>query len=199
MSTGTLDTPSIATAASAAAQSTPPPLAPALTSGATTAVLGAAGVALGITALFHQFAAVRIGWLLPLTGVRLALDPLGGLFLAITGAVAAAVGIYAVGYARRVHLPRFALTILPLFVAAVLLVPAAGSVTTFLFAWELMALTSLLLVLTEHHRAGVRSAGVFYAVLTQLGFAALLLGLLVLSAAGGADSFAGLAAQIGRF
>jgi hydrogenase-4 component B len=198
VSSATLDIAPAATAAPAAAQSAPPPLAPALASGTITAMVGAAGAALGITALFHHFAAVRIGWLLPLAGVQLALDPLGGLFLAITGAVAVAVGVYAVGYARRVHLPRFALVILPLFVGAVLLVPAAGSVTTFLFAWELMALTSLLLVLTEHHRAAVRSAGVLYAVLTQLGFAALLLGLLVLSAAGGADSFAGLAAQIGR-
>ena len=41
----------------------------------------------------------------------------------------------------------------PLFVAAMLLVPAAGSVGTFLVGWELMALTSLLLVLAEH--AGV--------------------------------------------
>ena len=40
----------------------------------------------------------------------------------------------------------------PLFVAAMLLVPAAGSVGTFLVCWELMALTSLLLVLAEHRR-----------------------------------------------
>ena len=34
--------------------------------------------------------------------------------------------------------------------AAMLLVPAAGNVTTFLLAWELMALASLVLVLAEH-------------------------------------------------
>ena len=59
-----------------------------------------------------------------------------------------------------------------LFVAAMLLVPAAGSVTTFLLAWELMALASLILVLAEHTRPEVRSAGLFYAVMTQLGFVA---------------------------
>ena len=42
--------------------------------------------------------------------------------------------------------------VLPLFVAAMLLVPAAGSVGTFLVCWELMALTSLLLVLAEHRQ-----------------------------------------------
>ena len=77
-----------------------------------------------------------------------------------------------------------------------LLVPAAGSVTTFLLAWELMALASLVLVLAEHTRPEVRSAGrLFYAVMTQLGFVAVLIGLMVLSAAGGADRFADMNAR----
>src|ERR1019366_2208232 len=104
------------------------------------------------------------------------------------GAVAIAVGIYTVGYAQREHWARFTLVMLPLFVAAMLLVPAAGAVTTFLLAWELMAGASLVLVLSEHKRAAVRSAGAFYAVMTQLGFAAILLALVVLSAAGGGIS-----------
>ena len=79
-----------------------------------------------------------------------------------------------------------------MFVAAMLLVPAAGSVTTFLLAWELMAVASLVLVLAEHTRAQVRSAALVYAVMTQLGFVAILVGLMVLSAAGGADRFADL-------
>ena len=70
---------------------------------------------------------------------------------------------------------------MPLFVAAMLLVPAAGSVGTFLVCWELMALTSLLLVLAEHsHRAEVAAAARWYAVMTHLGFVAILVGLLVL-------------------
>jgi len=73
-----------------------------------------------------------------------------------------------------------------MFVAAMLLVPAAGSVTTFLLAWELMAVASLVLVLAGHTRAQVRPAALVYAVMTQLGFAAILVGLMVLSAAGGA-------------
>ena len=169
----------------------------AVLSGGVTAALGAAGVALGLSVIFGGPRELRIGWLLPLVGVQLNLDALGGLFVAATGAVSVAVGIYTVGYARREHLARFPLTILPLFVAAMLLVPAAGSVTTFLFAWELMAAASLVLVLSEHHRAEVRSAGVFYAVMTQLGFAAILLALVVLSAAGGGDSFETIAANSG--
>jgi formate hydrogenlyase subunit 3/multisubunit Na+/H+ antiporter MnhD subunit len=169
----------------------------AILSGTLTSALGALGLALGLSVIFGGPRELRIGWLLPLVGVQLNLDALGGLFVAATGAVSFAVGIYTVGYARREHLARFPLAVLPLFVAAMLLVPAAGSVTTFLLAWELMAAGSLVLVLSEHHRAEVRSAGVFYAVMTQLGFAAILLALVVLSAAGGGDSFSTIAANAG--
>jgi hydrogenase-4 component B len=154
-------------------------------------------MALGLSAIFGQPRHLRIGWLLPLVGVSFDLGPLGGFFVAVTGAVAIAVGIYAVGYAQREHWARFTLVMLPLFVAAMLLVPSAGSVTTFLLAWELMAAASLVLVLSEHKRAAVRSAGTFYAVMTQLGFAAILLALVVLSAAGGGDAFATIAAHSG--
>jgi formate hydrogenlyase subunit 3/multisubunit Na+/H+ antiporter MnhD subunit len=128
---------------------------------------------------------VHIGWLLPLSGVWLKLDPLGGFFLALTGAVAIPVGVYSIGYAR--HMSSVPRAVLPLFVAAMLLVPAAGSVTTFLLAWELMAVASLVLVLSDHQRPAVRSAGLLYAVMTQLGFVAILVGLMLLSATCHAD------------
>lgn len=162
-------------------------------SGGLTAVLGAIGLALGLSVIFGEPRHLQIDWLLPLIGVRLDLDPLGGIFIAATGAVAIAVGIYAVGYAKREHWARFPLITLPLFVAGLLLVPAAGSVTTFLLAWELMAAASLVLVLSEHHRKEVRCAGLFYAVMTQIGFVAILVALVVLSAAGAGDSFATIA------
>jgi formate hydrogenlyase subunit 3/multisubunit Na+/H+ antiporter MnhD subunit len=163
----------------------------ALLSGGLTATLGAFGVVLGLTAILGDgtLGPLQIDWLLPLVGVRLELAPLGGLFVAATGVVSVAVGIYAVGYAQREHWARLPLVMLPVFVAAMLLVPAAGSTTTFLLAWELMAAASLVLVLTEHHREAVRSAGIFYAVMTQLGFVAILLALVLLSTAGGADAF----------
>ena len=169
----------------------------AILSGGITTVIGAVGVVVGLSTIFGQPRHLRIGWLLPLVGVVIDLDPLGGFFIAATGAVSIAVGIYAVGYAQREHWARFPLVVLPLFVAAMLCVPAAGSVTTFLLAWELMAAASLVLVLSEHHRAEVRSAGIFYAVMTQLGFAAILLALVVLSAAGGGDAFATIASHLG--
>lgn len=165
-----------------------------LVSGMATTGIGAAGVGVGLTGVFGALPPIRVGWLLPLNGVQLDIEPLGGFFIALTGAVAAAVGVYGIGYARRERLGAVPLAVVPLFVVAMLLVPAAGSVTTFLWAWELMAIASLVLVLTDHRRPEVRSAALFYAVMTQLGFAAILLGLMVLAASGGADRFADIAA-----
>jgi formate hydrogenlyase subunit 3/multisubunit Na+/H+ antiporter MnhD subunit len=160
--------------------------------GIITAGLGVLGVWAGMVGMFDAPRSLHMGWLLPLSGVQLDLDPLGGFFLALTGAVAIPVGVYAIGYAH--HLSRVPIAVLPLFVAAMLLVPAAGSITTFLLAWELMAIASLVLVLAEHTRPEVRAAGLFYAVMTQLGFVAILVALVVLGAAGGANRFADLAA-----
>lgn len=156
-------------------------------SGTATVAAGGLGLWAGLLGMFGHVGPIDIDWILPLSGVHLLLDPLGGFFLAIIGLVAVPAGIYTVGYARREHLGPVPLTVLPLFVCAMLLVPAAATVTTLLYGWELMALASLLLVATEHHRAEVRSAALFYAVMTQLGFVAILIGLMIAAASAGSD------------
>ncbi len=134
---------------------------------------------------------VRLPDLLPLAGVRLALDPLGGLFLAVTGAVAVCAAVYGIGYTRHGGLDgRVPQVMVPVFVAAMALVPAASSVSTFLLAWELMALASLLLVVAEHRsRDEVRTAGLWYAVMTHLGLVVILGGLAGFAAAAHGESF----------
>jgi hydrogenase-4 component B len=161
--------------------------------GVGTAVCGAAGAAAGISALSGATFDLDLPDLLPLSGVVITVDALGGLFLAVTGGVAVAAGIYGIGYAR--HTARLAHAVFPLFVVAMLLVVAAGSVGTLLVCWELMALSSLLLVVTEHQRGPeVAAAGRWYAVMTHLGVTAILAGLLVLAAHATGDSFPALRA-----
>jgi hydrogenase-4 component B len=90
---------------------------------------------------------------------------------------------------------RTAQAMLPLFVAAMLLVPTAASVTTLLVLWELMALSSLVLVLAEHRlRRSVADAGVWYAGMTHAGLVGIMLGLVVFAADAGGESFAALRA-----
>ncbi|MFL6140563.1 MAG: proton-conducting transporter membrane subunit [Labedaea sp.] len=165
------------------------------TVGVGTAAAGVAAMLAGAAAVAGQGFSVAVPWVLPLAGFRVALDPLGGVFVAVTGAVAVAAGVFGIGYARRGLDGRAAQAVLPVFVAAMLLVPAADSVGTFLLCWELMAVASLPLVLAEHRkRAEVGEAGLWYGVMTHLGFIAILIGLLVFAARAGDASFGALRA-----
>ncbi|MGW3943890.1 proton-conducting transporter transmembrane domain-containing protein [Streptomyces phaeochromogenes] len=165
--------------------------------GVLTAGVGVAGGASGVAALGGGRWSAEVPGLLPLAGAHLAVDALSGLFMAVAGAVVAAVAVYAIGYAagHGAHGlgSRGAQAVLPLFALSLLLVPAAASVSTFLMLWEVMALTSLLLVLAEHRaRPSVREAGVWYAVMTHLGLVLLLAGLSVYAAQAGGETYTAL-------
>jgi formate hydrogenlyase subunit 3/multisubunit Na+/H+ antiporter MnhD subunit len=163
-----------------------------------TALCGAGGLTAGAAVLAGggSFTA----WLpevLPLSGVRLELDALGAVFVVATGLVAVPASIYAIGYCSDGLDGRTTQAVFPVFVWALLMVPVAASVSTFLVFWELMAVSSLVLVVAEHrHNLAVRSAGLWYGAMTQLGFVAILLALLLV-ASGGGDSFAALRAGSG--
>lgn len=168
----------------------------ALVVGVLSVIMAAAGLAGAVEVLAsgHPFTA-HLPSLLPLAGVELSLDPLGAIFVAATAGIAIATAIYGIGYARYGTSGRAVQCVLPLFVLSLLLVPAAASVTTFLALWEAMALTSLLLVATEHrHRAEARDAAVWYGVMTHLGLVVILLGLVLFAAHAGGESFAALRA-----
>ncbi|WP_327011860.1 proton-conducting transporter membrane subunit [Dactylosporangium sp. NBC_01737] len=163
--------------------------------GAATAGVGLAGLVAGVAALRGQTYGARIPGLLPLTEAQIAVDPLGGWFLTVTGGVLAVTALYGIGYAGHGHAPagRGVQAAQPVFAAVLLLVPAASSASTFLVLWELMAVTSLVMVLAEHRaRPAVAEAGWWYAVLTHLGFVAILLGLVLYAANAGGDAFADL-------
>jgi formate hydrogenlyase subunit 3/multisubunit Na+/H+ antiporter MnhD subunit len=129
--------------------------------------------------------------ILPITGVSMALDPLGAIFVVITAVVAIASTLYWLGYASHGLSSRTASAAMPVFVTSMLLVPAAGSVATFMWLWEVMALASLLLVLVDQRRREeTRSAAQWYAVMTHAGAAAILLALVMIAGHGGGQTFA---------
>jgi hydrogenase-4 component B len=170
------------------------PAASALTAGACIAAFAAAARVLAS----GEAVTARSAEILPLTGVTLSLDPLGAVFV-ITAAVAgAAASCYNIGYAAHGGGGgRTAAALLPLFITSLLAVPAAASVATFMAAWELMALSSLLLLLTGHRRAEARDAAQWYAVMTHAGAAAILLALVLIGAHAGGESFAAIRAGAG--
>ncbi len=168
----------------------------AVVAGLATTVAGAFGVVAGVLAITGRTFTATARQLLPMSEAVLDVDALSGIFCALVGGVAVLAGLYSIGYTGGDHADgtgassRTAQALLPLFVAAMILVPTAGNVTTFLVLWELMALTSLVLVLVEHGlRPAVRDAGVWYGGMTHAGLIAILLGLVLFAAQAGGESF----------
>lgn len=163
-----------------------------VTVGLLTAAAGTAGMVAGVATLAsgERFAAALPG-LLPFAGVRLELDALGAVFVIAVAIVAIPASIFGISYTAHGLEGRAVQAGFPLFVWSMLFVPVAGSASTFLVLWELMALSSLLLLLSEHHRnPDVAPAAHWYAAMTHLGLVAILLALLLLGSHAGGDSFA---------
>jgi hydrogenase-4 component B len=161
--------------------------------GSVCVLLGATGTVTGALALAGRRGVVELPMSLSLGPVALDPTPLGGFFTLVAGAVGMVAATFAIGYARGPSASRTSWAALPVFLGAMQLVPAAGDVVTFLLAWEVMAVASTVLVLTEHAvRTEVRSAALWYAAMTQLSFVLLLLGFAVLATAGGGLDWASL-------
>ena len=134
--------------------------------------------------------------LLPFSGISLTLDPLAALFVALSSMVGVAACVYLIGYAHGPTASRSAVSIFMVFVVALNVVPVASNLVSFLFAWELMALSSLLLILTDQaQRPKARSAALWYAAMTQGGAVSITLGLLLAASGGPGQSFADIAAH----
>ncbi|MBI2158145.1 MAG: hydrogenase 4 subunit B [Candidatus Rokubacteria bacterium] len=151
------------------------------------AALGLAAVALGVGGMFGWTWTLAVSWLVPLGGLELALDPLGGFFVALVGAMAVPASVYAMGYA---HGSRRGVLAYLVFVGAMAVVPLAANVMTFAIAWELMSLASYFLVLHEREARESADAAWAYAVMTHVGLACLLAGMLLLATWTGSVRFA---------
>jgi hydrogenase-4 component B len=138
---------------------------------------------------------LHIAWSAPLTELRLGLDPLSAFFvipLLVLGAACAAYGTRYLDRARRPGVPAAAFNIL---LAAMLIVVLARDAVVFLIAWEVMTLTSFLLVSSDHHEPAVRRAGWIYLIAGHLGVACLLALFLLFGQRAGGFGFAELAAH----
>jgi hydrogenase-4 component B len=129
--------------------------------------------------------------LIPYIRFTVKLDPLGAFFVLIVSALALALSIYSIGYARAFY-GRKSVGILAAFYNALLLATTlvflAANAFFFLIAWEIMALTAYCLVSFEHEKAETRNAGVLYFIMSHVGTGCLILGFLLLFQAAGGTS-----------
>jgi len=154
-------------------------------------------VALAVLATGDRFELVRPDMIAVAGGIAIQLDSLGALFLALVcsvGLFAAIYGFtYTADYDGRRSLRFFGL-MFNAFLLGMSLVPCAANVFTFLFAWELMAVASYFLVMTEHESSDARAAGLWYAAMAHFGFVLLLPMFLIMAPAAGATAFVDLRA-----
>lgn len=125
-------------------------------------------------------------------------DPLTGLFLLPIYGLSAVCALFGAGYLAHLRGTRglgSQWLFYGLLVASMALVVMARNAVLFLMAWEIMSVSSWLLVTFEGEREEARQAGITYLVATQIGTAFLLVMFLVLGGApvptgnaGGAES-----------
>ena len=144
------------------------------------AVVGAC--AMGLPAAARALAGaplpeLRWSWAVPGGAIVLGLDPLASFFLLPLLVLAAVTAVYGRGYLlgrgddSRLAVP-FAL--FNLTVASMILVLLARQALVLLVAWELMSLSSYLLVVFDHREPEVRRAGWVYLIAAHVGVAALI-------------------------
>lgn len=134
-------------------------------------------------------------WQVPGLGAALIfkIDYLSALFLAIISIVSVLVTLYAQPFMQIAHYQqqslRYFYTVLLFFFAAVIAVVAVADLFFFFIFWELMTLSSYLLVIFRSHDASRLRAGYKYFLVTHVATAFLFIGGLVLYLRTGSFSF----------
>ena len=185
-------------------------VSPALGAAASIAILS-----LGVLALLASAPlTARFGDVLGFPLVDLRIDGLSGLFLALLGVVGAASAVFGIGYtANEAHggaatdgptgavvaghgpvLRDRTAAALPAFLLSLALVFASADAVAFLLAWEVMALSSAVLVVGSRPTPAVARAGYIYLALTHLATAALVVAFGILAATSGSTDLAGFGA-----
>jgi hydrogenase-4 component B len=135
-------------------------------------------------------------WTLPEVGaLGLGIDRLSGLFVLISGLVSLAASLFSAAYLRR-YLGRYSLKSFGIsyhiLIASIVLVLLADEVLTFLIAWELMAISSYLLVNFEHEHEEATQAAFLMLSMGEAGLMMVLLAFLLMGVSAESLSFAAL-------
>ncbi|HEY6613307.1 MAG TPA: proton-conducting transporter membrane subunit, partial [Vicinamibacterales bacterium] len=120
------------------------------------------------------------------------IDPLSAWFLVVLSALAVPIAIFSIGYTRHPPLDGRSVFLgiaFNVLLFSVELVFIAGDVIAFLFAWELMTLSTAALVATEYEIAEARGAAYLYLVMSHVGTGSLIAAFFILASASESVSF----------
>jgi hydrogenase-4 component B len=158
------------------------------------------GLLLGVAGLAGVFAdpsatVLPIG--LPGLPFHLRVDRLSGYFLFVLGMVSAGIGAFSAGYFRKGEgaAPGLICFEYHVCVASLALVLIADDAYAFMVAWEMLTLSAVFLVMTNHRIGEIRRAAFLYFLISHVGALALLLCFGILQAHTGDYTFANMRAQ----
>ena len=134
---------------------------------------GAMGLAFGLAVLLSGTVITAHGTIgIALDAFTIRIDALGAFFITIISTIALAASVFGISYQKqfygRYRVSNFGF-FYNMFLGSLCLVVAAGNGLLFLFAWELMAITSYFLVVFERHDEHNVRAGTLYILISQLG------------------------------
>ena len=164
------------------------------------AVVAWAGSAVAVLALWSSGAVLISGnefshplWTIPSVGtLSILLDRVSAFFLLIAAVVILASSIFSAPYMKR-YAGRYSLAAFNawylVLCASIVWILIESDVFGFLLAWEVMSLSSYLLVNFEHQHQGTRQAGYLMLAMGEAGFIAVELVLLLLAVRAGSWQF----------
>jgi len=132
-------------------------------------------------------AELTVSWAPPIEHLRFGLDPLSAFFvvpLLVLGAVCAIYGAFYLDAQRTTRVLAVPACCFNLLVASMLLVLISRDAIGFVIAWELMTLSSYLLVVFDHAQPEVRRAGWVYLIASHVGVGCILSMFLLLGGRG---------------
>ena len=139
--------------------------------------------------------------ILPSVHIGAAIDGLSSFFIGMISAVALAVIAYSSGYVEHHEGGRRSknalLSLMCIFIFSMVMVAASSTMVSFLLFWEIMALSSFLLVMFEYRKKETAKAGIFYFVITHLSTVFVLYGFLSIYQATGSLDIAPAGAAAG--
>ena len=168
---------------------------------ASAAVSGAGGIAAAVAgvliAVHGSGPTVHLGSAV-VGAATFRVEPLAAPFIALLGAIAVAIALYAPRYHQPSRGTSVYLGVYNLALLTSLAVLAAGNVVTFLVAWESMALMCYLMILRHHDRTGVAQGAFLFLALSEVGFVLIVLAFAILATQTGSLDFALIAHRAGR-
>jgi len=112
-----------------------------------------------------------------------AIDRLSAFFIFLISTVSFSIMVYSIQYLEHALHDRrknLVASLMNVYVLAMVLMVASSNMLAFIFFWELMAMSSFILVMTEYEKKETEKAGVFYFIMTHLSTAFLLFAFILL-------------------